>query len=135
MKHIFLLFSAIVVALLAGIAVFLWSGRSPSNIAEKGRKIEQSVQQMQQQGREGVQQAKDLIKQIPIPNTQPNAQPPVPPKKTEEPAIATPQPTAPTAQTPRVAPKPPPKPTTPPGPPMEDVTHKDKEKLKDILGQ
>ena len=142
MKRIFLLLSSLAVAILAGVAVFLWTGHSPAQLEKQGRKLEQNIQQGVQRGRQTVEQAKDVIKKIPaVPNIQlpvlPNAQQPPPSKKASEPGRVTPPPpvTPPASGPAKITPSPRRRPPTTPGPPMEDVNRKDKEKLKDILGQ
>lgn len=123
MKKFFLFISATVAALIAGVAVFVWSGRSPSvgELQEQGRKLEKRIES----------QARDYIKKPPIPAPEIPA-----PKKHEQPAAVQPKQPEPKPETqPQPVTQPPAAPVVPPGPPMEEINKHDKEKLIDILGE
>ena len=117
MKKLLLLLSASVAALLAGAAVFLWTGHDPSELKleELGNDIREIV--------------------LPAQPTSPTLSP-TPTNNPEEPTPTEPgiQPPA-TEPTPPTNPEPPTPSIAPPDPPVEEYSEDDKEKLEDLLGQ
>lgn len=139
MKRLLLFSAVFVVAVISGILVFNWSGKNLSrpSLENRGNQLENRVRQ---EVKEHLPDVNINLPQIPTP--QKTEQPPSPPPLTSPVPQSPPSPTQPTnpalSQPPRKptpAPTAPPKKIAPAGPPQEEVNHKDKEKLEELLGQ
>ena len=123
MKKLLLLFSATVAALLAGAAVFLWTGHDPSEV---------NLEAVSHKLNEIVQPVREHLAPAPSPAPlSPSVKEPEQPTYTEPQA----QPAPPAEITPPSNPEPPAQPAAPPATPMADYSESDKEELENILGQ
>lgn len=138
MKRLIIFLAATIIALLSGVAVFLWSGETPAELEERGRQLGEQIKEVGAKGKQHIEQARDTIKKMPItPRSGPadggTAMPSL--KKPDEPTsnraggVSRP---APESRNPAKREKPP---ATAPEPPMEKISKKDREKLEGILGE
>lgn len=139
MKRLLLFVAVFIVAVVSGVIVFNLSGKklSGQHLENQRRKIETQVRE---QIKEHVPDVNINLPHIstpqkteqapaPRPEVSPTPQLPITPAQPTNPALSQPP------RKPSPPPTAPPKKIAPAGPPQEEVNHKDKEKLEELLGQ
>lgn len=136
MKRLLLFIAIFVVAVVSGVLVFSWSGKTLSrqNPANRSKQFENRIRQEVKEHFPNVTPhlpipQKNELPISPQPSTSPAPQTSPSPPQPVNPALSQPQ------QKPNPVPTAPPKKIAPAGPPQEEVNHKDKEKLEELLGQ
>ncbi len=127
MKRLIIFLAATIIALLSGVAVFLWSGETPAELEERGRQLGDQIKEVGAKGRQHIEQARDTIKKAPIlPRGDPAD------GGTAMPSLKKPDEPRPESRNPAKREDPP---ATVPEPPMEKISNKDRKKLEGILGE